>query len=243
MIRYNELIFDGVRTSSFPFSVIVESSPTAYFVASKTDIIEHTGINGALTVSNHKRSTLKKDYTLTLVHPSEQQVYEFIALLSRERVWLESASEVLVRYFVYKADTFQTTRDVFGNYTINVSFTCHPTKFFKEIDTQRFSTNGVLIMQGTALAYPKISVYGQSSTETFFSVGTHEIRLKALSQQVIFYNDPFQAKVVDHNRNENTIDWKGDFICLNANVSDKRLGVTLGKGITNIEIETNWGYL
>lgn len=39
------------------------------------------------------------------------------------------------------------------------------------------------------------------------------------------------------------IKWSGDFISLNANQTDKNVGVVLGPGIQSIEFETNWGWI
>ena len=47
MIRHNELVIDGVHTSSFPFKVIVENSPPIVMKSSKTQLLEHRGIDSA----------------------------------------------------------------------------------------------------------------------------------------------------------------------------------------------------
>ncbi|SNH76951.1 prophage LambdaSa04, tail protein [Streptococcus pneumoniae] len=47
MIKHNELVIDGVRTSSFPFKVIVHDSPSIALGESKTALLEHGGISGA----------------------------------------------------------------------------------------------------------------------------------------------------------------------------------------------------
>ena len=52
MIKYNELIIDGVRTSSFPFKVIVHVSPSIALGEGKTALLEHGGISGAIVQTN-----------------------------------------------------------------------------------------------------------------------------------------------------------------------------------------------
>lgn len=243
MIEHNELIIDGIATSSFPFKIIVHTAPSVQFNTSKTNLIEHNGISGALTVTNKKRALIKKNYTIYLVRPTETQLFEFLALLSRENFWLESEAMQLVKYFVYKVDTFESIRDAFGVYTLDVSFICHPTKFFKEEDSQIFTENGVLQLKGTALAHPTLIIKGNSTGETIVTIGTQSIRLKQLDERVTIVSDPKQARVLDKQNRENFVDWSGDFICLETNKSDKTIGVALGSGIRELEIKTLWGYV
>ena len=41
MIKRNELVIDGIGTSSFPFKVIVHESPSVILAESKTSLLEH----------------------------------------------------------------------------------------------------------------------------------------------------------------------------------------------------------
>lgn len=38
------------------------------------------------------------------------------------------------------------------------------------------------------------------------------------------------------------VHWSGDFITLDANQKDKKVGVVLGTGITSLHIEILWGW-
>ena len=55
MIKHNELVIDGVRTSSFPFKVIVHDSPSIALGESKTALLEHGGISGCLLYTSGSR--------------------------------------------------------------------------------------------------------------------------------------------------------------------------------------------
>ena len=58
MVRYNELIIDGVGTSSFPFDVIVLEGPTIQVGLSKDKLLSHDGFSQTLTEKRLKRNTL-----------------------------------------------------------------------------------------------------------------------------------------------------------------------------------------
>ena len=55
MIKHNELVIDGVRTSSFSFKDIVHDSPSIALGDSKTALLEHGGISGAIVQTNKHR--------------------------------------------------------------------------------------------------------------------------------------------------------------------------------------------
>ena len=90
MIRHNELVIDGVKTSSFPFKVIVHESPSVTLGDSKTNLLEHDGISGAIVQTNKHRRLIEKSYTIYLVKPTEEQLNKFMSLFIREKFWLEN---------------------------------------------------------------------------------------------------------------------------------------------------------
>ena len=67
MVKHNELVIDGVRTSSFPFKVIVHDPPSVALGESKTELLEHGGISGAIVQTNKHRGLVKKTYSIYLV--------------------------------------------------------------------------------------------------------------------------------------------------------------------------------
>ena len=119
------------------------------------------------------------------------------------------------------------------------TFTCHPTKFFKGTDTQTLTGNGVLMVQGSALAFPKITVVGQSASETSFTIGDQVIRLEKLSEALVMVNDPDNPSF--KTATGELIKWAGDFITIDTD-KGQNVGVVLGPGITSIKFETVWGW-
>ena len=58
MITYNELVIDGIHTSSFPFKVIVLESPSIQVGLSKDKLLSHDGLSGYIVQSNNHREAI-----------------------------------------------------------------------------------------------------------------------------------------------------------------------------------------
>lgn len=239
MTKINELTIDGVKTSSFKCDVLVETRPNVIVSPSKTALLEHDGISGAIVQSNRHRGLIEKPYHITLIEPSDEEIYRFSALLNREKFWLENEQEPSIKLWCYKVDSFEIGKDEFGAWAVDVSFICHPTKFFKTTDTQTLTKNGVLIVQGSALAFPKITVTGQSDSETSFTVGDQVIHLEKLSESLVMTNDPGNPSF--KTASGKLVRWSGDFITIDAS-KGKNVGVVLGPGIQSLGFETVWGW-
>ena len=239
MIKHNELVIGGVKTSSFPFKVIVRDSPSVTLGDSKTNLLEHDGISGAIVQTNKHRELIKKSYTIYLVEPTEEQLNQFMSLFIREKFWLENERVKTTRLWCYKASATDAEQESPGLYVTEVTFTCHPTKFFKATDTQTLTGNGVLRVQGSALAFPKITISGTSASETSFTIGAQVIKLEKLSESLVMVNDPDNPSF--KTSTGEVIKWAGDFITVDT-AKGQNVGVVLGPGITSLKFETVWGW-
>lgn len=240
MIKRNALVIGGTSTTSFSCKIIVETSPSLMIGRTKTILQEHRGISGALVQSNKNRSTIDKTYQIYLVNPSEDELNRFSALLAKEQFWLENEQEKSTRLWCYKVEVDSFEKDKRGVYGLEAHFICHPTRYFKKSDSQEFTQNGTLKLQGTALAYPKITLNGQSSGATNFTIGSHVIRLANLPGKLIMENSPNKPSF--KTTAGRSIQWSGDFITLDPN-GGQNLGVVLGADITSLTIETVWGWV
>ena len=111
MIRYNELVIDGVHTSSFPFKVIVENSPPIVMKGSKTQLLEHRGISGAVMETNKHRNVMELTFKIYVVKPSEEELFQFLTLFSKEQFWLESEQLKTVQLWCYKVLVSKVIKD------------------------------------------------------------------------------------------------------------------------------------
>ncbi len=238
-MKFNELVIDGVKTSSFLFDVIVHDSPSFLTSNSKTQLHEHDGISGAVVQTNKHRGLIEKSYTLYLLNPSETDMYQFLSLFQREGFWLESERVETTKLWCYRVNTTEAVKEGQNTYKVNATFICHPTKFFKAEDTQTMTGNGVLRVQGSALAFPKITVIGQSASETSFTVGNQVVKIEKLSESLVMVNNPDNPSF--KTASGKLVRWSGDFITIDAS-KGKNVGVVVGPGIQSLGFETVWGW-
>ncbi|MCY7142859.1 hypothetical protein D8882_03145 [Streptococcus sanguinis] len=241
MIRYNELVIDGVHTSSFPFKVIVENSPPIVMKGSKTQLLEHRGINGAVMETNKHRNVMELTFKIYVVKPSEEELFQFLTLFSKEQFWLESEQLKTVRLWCYKVLVSKMIKDKHGVYEMEATFQCHPTKFFKDTDSQSFTQNGALRTKGSALAFPQLTIMGNTSTETSFTIGSQVIRLEKIESGETLVMDNNPDKPSFRALSGKRINWSGDFLTIDSS-KDKTVGVVLGTGIQSIRFEIVWGW-
>lgn len=240
MIRHNALIIDGISTASFPYKILVEDRPSFHVPTSKSLLQEHDGISGGFVLTNKNRKVIEKTYHIHLVDASEEQINQFTALLTREGFWLESERVKTTKLWCYKIDSFVVVQDHLGVYTMEVTFLCHPTRYFKVVSEYTLTKNGTIPLLGSALAYPKITISGSSKGETNFTIGKQVVGLEQLKKTVVMDNDPNQPSFLTESGE--LVHWSGDFITLDANQEDKKVGVVLGSGITSLHIEILWGW-
>ena len=107
------------------------------------------------------------------------------------------------------------------------------------MDRQTLTANGVLRVQGTSLAFPKITIMGNSATETQFTIGDQVIKIEKLTEPLVMVNEPNSPSFLTVSKKY--IKWSGDFITIDPSAK-KEVGVVLGRGITSLSFETNWGW-
>ena len=234
MIRYNELVIDGVHTSSFPFKVIVENSPPIVMKSSKTQLLEHRGISGAVMETNMHRNVMELTFKIYVVIPSEEELFQFLTLFSKEQFWMESEQLKTVRLWCYKVLVSKMIKDKHGVYEMEATFQCHPTKFFK-------AQNGILRTKGSALAFPKLTIVGNNSTETSFTIGNQVIHLEKIEAGETLVMDNNPEKPSFRTLSGKRIKWSGDFLTIDPS-KDKTVGIVLGTGIQSIRFEIVWGW-
>lgn len=145
MTTFNELVIDGVRTSSFPFQIIIKEAPSFELSDSKSQLWEHSGISGAVMQSNRHRPPIKKVYTIQMIEPREQDLNQFMALLTREKFWLENEQVKTTRWWCYKVEGTQVVWETRSVCVCVATFICHPTKFFKESNMQVVNASGAVL--------------------------------------------------------------------------------------------------
>lgn len=227
-----------MNTQDFPFKISIKEGLSVPYSQTKTEWVEHDGVSGILEVPNNKRGTIEKEFTLSLVGATEDDVYDVMRYLKAHNFWLQHSKQEKTQYFVYYVKSYVTQKQA-TVYTIVATFVCHPTKYFKDIARHTLTSRGTIKTKGTAPAYPTITILGNSTGETSLTIDGQTVRFKNLDTKILMINDPRNPKVLDKNLQE-TVKWSGDFFELSPDKTT--LGVSMGAGITQVDFEINWGY-
>ena len=119
-----------------------------------------------------------------------------------------------------------------GEFSIN--FTCAPFKYQRNVATVTRSTSGSLVNPGTVHSRPKITVFG-TGTRTL-TINNRLIILNLLSPHLILDSELMVCYFGNTAQNHLMT---GDFPVFEVGANS----ITLGTGITQIEIEPRWRYL
>ena len=91
-----------------------------------------------------------------------------------------------------------------------------------------------MTVQGSALAFPKITIIGQSAAETSFTIAGQVIRLERLTESLVMVNNPDNPSF--KTTTGKPVKWSGDFITVDP-AKVKNVGVVLGPGINRLKLK------
>lgn len=239
LIGANALKVNDKSTADFPFPVFVEKNDGFQFPKKKNKLIETDYSTGAIKETINAWPPISKSYALYCPTASLKEMRQ-IKLWAKDSGKLISADESDVYYEILDVEIGHSVIDAIAGYRIEIIFTTNP--FGYELDQKKIIyTNGSAIKNHTnAPMYPKIIVNGNSNTQTSIKIGSQTVYLKELISKLIIESKPLEQNVYDqYNSPINSI-MRGDFFEL---PEDSTQIITLGPGITNVEITERWSWL
>ena len=219
-LHYNELIFKGKSTADFPFEIFVIENDGINKGKRKDKIFTSDDMSGGIVRTSTAYELVEKSYKLLIHDVKLNQINELL-------VWLEGSGKLIAsdnpgRY--YEVLTVSAVRARLGEvdeYEIDVVFTCNPFSYSIASDIKTYIGNGVINNETNVIMYPKITLYGNSTSGTSLTISNQVVRLN----------------VYDKNGNLLNSVMLGAFFEIKPGVS----GIVLGNGITKLEIECRWG--
>lgn len=235
-LRYNELIFKGKSTADFPFEIFVIENDGINKGKRKDKIFTSDDMSGGIVITSIAYELVEKSYKLLIHDVKLNQINELL-------VWLEGSGKLIAsdnpgRY--YEVLTVSAVRARLGEvdeYEIDVVFTCNPFSYSIASDIKTYTSNGVINNETNVIMYPKITLYGNSTSGISLTIGNQVVRLKQLSEKLVIECKQGEQNVYDKNGNLLNSVMLGAFFEIKPGVS----GVVLGNGITRLEIECRWG--
>lgn len=235
-IRYNKLTFKGKSTADFPFDIYVVNNDGINKAKSKTRIFSAENMSGGVARTSTAYEMVEKKYKLYVHRVSLSQLNELL-------VWLDGEGKLTPfdnkdRYYeVLTVEVTSTQLDEIDGYEIDVVFTCNPFSYQVEEDIKSYTSNGVIINNSSTIMYPKVVIFGNSSTSTTLTIGRQVVHLKNLNTKLTIECKQGIQNVFDKDDLLLNSVMKGAFFEIGKGSN----GVILGQGITKVEIHCRWG--
>jgi len=190
-----------------------------------------------------------REGTLTILKGWEDTVFDMKAALigtnipSRWRTALPKIMNAKTIYFSNDNGVFYQIKHVKADglvrqlsclYEFPLSFTCAPFKYLRNVPLTTMTASGTITNTGTVYSLPKITVYGTGSRT--LTINGKPIILNILSGNLTLDSELKECFYGSVAQNQNM---NGDFPVFNVGSNT----ITLGTGITKLEIEPRWRYI
>jgi phage-related protein len=153
-------------------------------------------------------------------------------LLNAKTVYF--SSDPTVYYNIKHAEAGALERRLSSLFDFPVTFTCAPFRYLRNVAPVTMTATGSLSNPGTVYSLPKITVFGTGSRN--LTINGKLIVLNILSGSLVLDSELKTCYYGSVAQNQNM---NGDFPVLNVGSNT----ITLGTGITKIEIEPRWRYI
>lgn len=153
-------------------------------------------------------------------------------ILNAKTIYFSGDSSVY--YKVKKITASALERKLYSLYEFSLSFTCAPFRYLRNVAMITRTASGNISNPGSVHSLPKITVYG-TGTRTL-TINGKPIILNILSGSLTLdseLKECYYGNIAQNNR------MNGDFPVFNVGNNS----ITLGTGITKIEIEPRWRYI
>ena len=234
MLKINYLIINGSSTQGLPFYVEVEELSAPNKSKKKNKFFETQHANGLIVQEIDAYEPIEKPYKLYLHGVDEKGLRQFKSFITDRGTFTPSNENDLTYYFEDVEMEIKPI-DAVGGYEVEVNFICQPFGFEKEITEPLGNT---IVNHTNAPMYPRIKITGLSANQTYLKIGNQTMYFKEI-QDVIYLEckHGFQDAWSSGGRKVNH-EVKGDFFEIQPGTHS----VTIGPGISSVEITKRWGW-
>jgi phage-related protein len=149
-----------------------------------------------------------------------------------ESVWFSNDPTVCYKVKVATVGALDMKLSQLGEFAI--TFNCAPFKYLRNVATINRTTSGTVTNPGTVYSLPRIKVYGSGTRN--LTINDKLITLNLLSSPLVIDSELKECYYGDTAQNQLMT---GDFPRLEVGSNT----VTLGTGITKVEIEPHWRFV
>lgn len=215
--------------------IVVTKSAGFQLPDTKDKLIENIYVSGANKLQTNAIKTIDKKFNFCFLNASLQE-------LRRVKNFFNTAKKITfdeepdVFYEVILVNISDSDKETYDAYNLTVTFTCQPFAYQINQPTLTLTANNTLTNATYNDMYPRIAIYGTSASQTSLKIGSETMYFKALDTKLTVECKPGEQNVLDkYNAEANNVK-RGDFF----HVKPGNNTVTLGAGITKVEILCRW---
>lgn len=239
LIGTNALKVNDKSTADFPFPVFVEKNDGFRSPKKKNKLIETEYSTGAIKEAVNAWPPIEKEYQLYCPTASLKDMRQ-IKLWAKDSGRLIAGDEPDVFYEILDVDIGHSVIDDIAGYRVVITFVTNPFGYELQQKTKTYTNGSKITNHTNAPMFPKVVINGNANSQTFIKIGNQTVYLKEIINKLIIESKPLEQNVYDQYNSPINSVMRGDFFEL---TEDSTQTISLGPGITNIEILERWGWL
>ena len=229
----NAFILNNTTNSRSALGLRITEPPVIPPAKRIVDSVSVDGREGTLTIPKGWEDvtfSMRAALLGTNLHSRYREV--LATILNAKTIYFSGDSSVY--YNIKKVEAGALERRLSSLHDFSLSFTCAPFRYVRNVSSVTMTASGNVTNPGTVYSLPKITVYGTGSRT--LTVNGKPIILNILSGNLTLdseLKECYYGSVAQNNR------MSGDFPIFNVGSNT----ITLGTGITKVEIEPRWRHI
>ena len=229
----NAFILNNTTNSRSALGLRITEPPVIPPTKRIVDLLSVDGREGTLTIPKGWEDVTFSMRAALLGNNLHSRYREVLAtILNAKTIYFSGDSGVY--YNIKTVEAGPLERRLSSLYDFSLSFTCAPFRYIRNVSQVTMTASGNITNPGSVYSLPKITVYGTGSRT--LTVNGKPIILNILSGNLTLdseLKECYYGSVAQNNR------MSGDFPVLNVGSNT----ITLGTGITKVEIEPRWRHI
>jgi len=229
----NSFTLDNTINSRSDLGLRITQPPVIPMSKQIMDSITVDGREGSLTILRGWED-VKFNMKAALIGENQHSRFREIlpAILAAKTVSFSDDSDVY--YNVKHVQTGALEQRMYSLYEFSLSFICSPFRYIRNVPTVTMTSSGTVTNIGTVYSLPKIVVFGTGSRT--LTINGKQIVLNILSGNLTLDSELKTCYFGNVAQNQNM---QGDFPVFEVDGNT----ITLGSGITKLEIEPRWRHI
>lgn len=238
MVSYNAITINGKSSKDLGFFVGVEENSPPQMPKKKDKFYDLEKIDGLLVQEIEAYEPVKTKFIMYLYNATNEDIRKFKSFIGYKGKYTSFDNPNVERRF-YESDIKFENGVTNGSYQVEVTFTCEPFEYSKNITTYTCTNTGSINYKGTAPSYPIVTVSGIDGSEEILQIGKRQMTIKNGLSTGIKIDCRIGGQNVSVGGILKNSYASGDFFVIKNGTNN----ITASSGITSIKVEYQEAYL